>query len=356
MKILHICSISNNKTSGISNIVPEHFINQKQYAEVSILNCNSTIIEKLENHDNVFYLNEYKKISILPFVPDIVVFHSFYIPEFIRISKELIKLKIPYIIIPHGSLTLEAQKQKKIKKQIANFLFFNNFINNSAAIQYLSESEKKQSEKFLKNSLILGNGIDIPKVQKKEFNNDKLKMLYIGRYSIYTKGLDLIFQLVNDNLDFFYKNNITIDLYGAGADGITKVKKMLDEKNSNIIKIYGPVFGKEKENVLLSHDVFIQLSRHEGQPLGIMEAMAYGLPILVSRGTTFDKIASKNNCGIEYKDHNSDILKKIDNTFLNRNNLKKSSINCIEMVKKCFSWDVVSNKTVDEYKKIWRGK
>ena len=353
MNILHICSISNNKTSGVSNVVPEHFINQKKFANVAILNCNSTIIEKLNGQDNVFYYKDFKKINKIPFKPDIAIFHSFYIPLFIKLALELSKLEIPYIIIPHGSLTMEAQNQKKLKKRIANILFYNKFIKDSEAIQYLSESEKDQSRNINKKSIVLGNGIMIPKKQKKEFNDNGIKMIYIGRYSIYTKGIDLIFEFVNNNINFFINNKISIDLYGAGADGIEEVKKLLNEENSKIITIYGPIFGVEKEKELLNHDVFVQLSRHEGQPLGIMEAMAYGLPILVSDGTTFKNVAVNDCCGILFDDLT---IENIRDKFLNKESLKKMSLNCVEKISNSFSWSIISKQSVNLYEEIRRGK
>ena len=61
MNILHVCSITNNKTSGISNVVPEHFINQSKFVKVALLNCNNTQIERLKSEKNVFYYNEINK-------------------------------------------------------------------------------------------------------------------------------------------------------------------------------------------------------------------------------------------------------------------------------------------------------
>ena len=52
MNLLHVCSITNNKTSGISNVVPEHFINQSKFAKVALLNCNNTPIERLKSEKN----------------------------------------------------------------------------------------------------------------------------------------------------------------------------------------------------------------------------------------------------------------------------------------------------------------
>ncbi|WP_432708431.1 hypothetical protein, partial [Pedobacter sp.] len=51
--VLHICNLNNNKSNGISHIVPEHFLNQQRYANVGIINCNDMIIEKLIGKNNV---------------------------------------------------------------------------------------------------------------------------------------------------------------------------------------------------------------------------------------------------------------------------------------------------------------
>ena len=81
MNLLHICSITNNKTSGISNVVPDHFINQKKHENVALLNCNKTRIERLKREKNVFYLDKIKNFDKLPKPfnhPDLVIFHGIY--------------------------------------------------------------------------------------------------------------------------------------------------------------------------------------------------------------------------------------------------------------------------------------
>ena len=95
----------------------------------------------------------------------------------------------------------------------------------------------------------------------------------------------------------------------------------------------------------MNHDIFIQLSRHEGQPLGIMEAMSYGLPIIASEESTFGDIIKENKCGIYYKTkqdiYNLNSLKEI---ILN-NNSRKYAVSHL-------SWKFIANKTINEYKRI----
>lgn len=196
MNLLHVCSITNNKTSGISNVVPEHFINQSKFVKVALLNCNNTQIERLKSEKNVFYYNEINKnIDNLPKpfnCPDLVVFHGIYISQYISIYNKILKKDIPYIIIPHGSLTKDAQKIKKIKKVFGNLVLFNRFIKKAKAIQYLSEIEQKMSSDFKNDSFIMGNGIYTPSLKKEKFSENCIKLVYVGRYAVYHKGLDIL--------------------------------------------------------------------------------------------------------------------------------------------------------------------
>ena len=350
MNILHICSIGNNKTSGVSNVVPEHFKYQKKYANVALLNCNKKRIEKLSKESNVYYLDEVNSIDNLPHPfnkPDLVVFHSYYIIEYIKIYKYLVKMNIPYIIIPHGAFNYKAQGQKRIKKILGNKLLFDKFYKNSIAIQYLSKEEQKNSYRFKKKSFVMGNGVIIPKKTKEIFSKKGLRLVYIGRYSIYTKGLDIIIDFANKYKKELIKNNIIIDFYGTGADGIDKVKKLVEDKNVlDIVKVNGPVFDKDKEKVLLAHDMFIQLSRHEGQPLGIMEAMSYGLPVIVSDGTGFGEVVRDNNIGIYFK---NDIINKLYNILDNKIILKSMGKSSIVYIKNNYSWERTIKETLRKY-------
>ena len=70
--------------------------------------------------------------------------------------------------MPHGALSKGAQRKKRLKKSIANLLFFNDYINNAVAIQYLSDKEKAES-RFGKVKFIGTNGVSPPHWRMKTF-------------------------------------------------------------------------------------------------------------------------------------------------------------------------------------------
>lgn len=356
MNILHICSISNDKTSGISNVVPEHFLHQKEYANIGLLNCNKTKIEKLKNEKNVFYVEDiHSNIANLPRPfnnPDLVVFHGIYIPKYIKLSRYLKKKKIKYIIIPHGSLTENAQNIKHLKKKLGNLCMFNKFIYEAISVQYLSLNEKENSKAFKTKSFVSGNGIDIPNIKKQTFSDKGLKLIYVGRYAIYTKGLDILIELIKNNYRFMLDNSIILDLYGSNGDGKEKLKKSVLENNVfDVVKVNDAIFDLDKQKKLINHDIFIQLSRHEGQPLGIMEAMSLGIPVILSEGTSFGNIISDNNCGIMFKSED-EFIKKLKFLLKNRKELITMSNNAYDYSLKYLSWKTIAKKTIKTYEKI----
>jgi hypothetical protein len=187
--ILHIARVSDDPYNGVCNVVPMHVVSQQAHTEVALLNITP---DRIENIKTQFTCE--KKIADLPEPfnkPDLVVFHEIYYPVYLSYSRELRKRKIPYIIIPHGGLTEDAQKIKKLKKQIANPLLFNRFIYGAKAVQCLSQFEmdatKKHNTKF-----VATNGIAVPKTKKASFNNEKIQLVYIGRIAVFHKGLDIL--------------------------------------------------------------------------------------------------------------------------------------------------------------------
>jgi len=359
LNILHVLHVSENRTSGVRNVVPKHLEYQANLAKVALLNCNNTEVEEAKGKYDVFKLGEVnnKKIKNLPQPfnkPDLVVFHTIYYPQYIDLYKQCKKENIPYIIIPHGSLTKEAQKQKWFKKLPANMFLFNRFINNAVAIQYLIEGEMEKSRRVNKY-IIAGNGIELNS-ERKEYNkeNKVFKIIYIGRYDTYTKGLDILIKAAVLIKEFLRENNIKIILYGTDYRGR---KQQIEEiinynKVSDIVKLNGPIWGKEKVNTMCKSDLFIQPSRTEGQPIGLMEAIEIGLPCIITEETNYGKIIEKEQIGWLAETNEKSIAQKIIEAYDNKDKFEQISQNAKKYAANNFDWNVIAKKTIKNYAKI----
>src|SRR5205823_5827479 len=59
--------------------------------------------------------------------------------------------------------------------------------------------------------------------------------------------------------------------------------------SSVAVEYKGVVRGAEKERAFDSFDIFVHTSRYEGMPGAVLEAMARGIPCLVTPGTNMKK-------------------------------------------------------------------
>ena len=356
MVILHIAAIRDNKANGVYVLVPKLIKSQQDIASVALLNMGDYQPNDITNYYK--YSSSFSFASLAePFNnPDLVVFHQIYNTEYIKISKILRKHKIPYIVFPHGSLTVEAQKTKRLKKLLGNILF-NPFINGADAIQCLTEKEMSSSKakppKFIGRS-----GWTIPDKSKQSFNDKKIKFVYIGRLEYYIKGLDIMLDAFKLIMNSPYKDRCELRIYGPDYQGrYAHVEQMISERSLNgLVTLSPPVFDAEKENILLASDVFIQTSRSEALTLGILEALSYGLPCLVTPGTTWGDSVSKYNAGWVADPTPHSVFENIIGAINECNVFNEKSNNARRLVQENFSWEKSSRDTVDIYSSIVANK
>ena len=352
MKILHIISVTNPKGNGVAEAVKKYLKYESEHNDVALYNLNTLI---KPDKINEYAYKEYKSIEDLPngfSNPDIVIFNEIYKPLYIKLYKECVQNKIKYIIIPHGSLVKEVQEKNKIKKSIANIVFFKRFIKKASAIQFLNDNEMENCNFTYKKAIICGNGIEKPAKYSNKLN--KKNFVFIGRYDVKVKGLDLLCDTCSKYYDWFKQNRISIDLYGRdSSNNLVILKEMInDKKIGDIIKIHNAVYGADKKEILINAYGFIQCSRHEGQPMGILEALSIGVPCLVTFNTSFGNYVNKNECGIGFNFDINELFNAIQRICSSNSLREKYSLNARNKSIEDYEWHKVIAKTIKEYEEI----
>ncbi|WP_146223228.1 glycosyltransferase [Ureibacillus chungkukjangi] len=337
--------------------------NQSEIDEVAMLNCSNIQLQIPEDEINykVFTNKDCPDGNLTklpkPFNrPDIVIFHGVYYIYYCKVFKYLIKNSIPYVIVPHSSLTSFAQRKKRMKKLIGNYILFNKFIKNANAIQYLTIEEQRMSSTWKKGSFVCGNGMTLlSNSLKKVFpEKDDFHLVFVSRLDPYQKGLDILLEACNSISNLMREKNISLTIYGPDDCGGEKIVKdlVVNYQIDDLVTIAGPVYGAEKHKILTEADVFVLTSRFEGQPLAVMEALAIGLPVLLTPGTNIADDVVENNCGWKAELSVDSIAEKIIEAYNSRHLLTQLSTNAINYSKTTFSWDIIAQKTIGHYKEL----
>ncbi|WP_299111137.1 glycosyltransferase family 4 protein [uncultured Winogradskyella sp.] len=155
------------------------------------------------------------------------------------------------------------------------------------SIRVLGESVKSTLKTYgLNRNIVIDNGVDIPNQNKnsvKSINaSSRITIGFVGALHE-KKGIYILTEIAN----LLKTNNVNFTLEIAGEWGNDKDKMDIQsyiKKNNlkNNIKFLGLIHNETKWEFYKRIDIFILPSYNEGQPLVLIEAMAFGIPIICS--------------------------------------------------------------------------
>lgn len=201
---------------------------------------------------------------------------------------------------------------------------------------------------FFKGKMVtIHNGIsDIQEeYRKKGFSEDELKIVMIARFCPQKDPYTLIFavhELVKED------NNIKLDLYGYGEEQ-DKVLTCIKNQNDANLQYRGEI--SDVTPILKNYDVYALISNWEGLPIGIIEAMRAGLPILVSDvGGNSECI--RNNGYLVKRQNIMDCKKQIKAILYNRENIFLLGKNSRKFYEEEFKIEKMTDEIIALYKNI----
>lgn len=148
---------------------------------------------------------------------------------------------------------------------------------------------------------------------RKKRSNEKIKISCLSNM-VAAKGVSYILCAVPEVIR---TNGHDIEFIFAGSWADERMKKIFDDCCGEgpffSAKAIGPVYGRDKHDLLLSTDIFVFTpTQEEGHPWVIIEAMAAGLPIVATdRGAIAESVIDGKNGFIVEKKDPSQIAEKI---------------------------------------------
>ncbi len=138
---------------------------------------------------------------------------------------------------------------------------------------------------------------------------------------------------------------ISLDIYGEGSDKELKILQIeINKKNLPIVLKGG---ANNIHEILPQYDLYISSSTHEGFGISVIEAMASGLPLLLSDLPVYHEVTIENALFFDVTNPMS-LVTLIKEIFEGKFNFKKFSLNGIEISKK-YTKEIYLDKLLSIY-------
>lgn len=208
--------------------------------------------------------------------------------------------QIPYVVAPHGMLDPWSLRQRRLKKKLALALGYQKMLNQAAFLHVLNGDERnllaplgvKSPTEVIPNGVFLEEIEPLPPRGSFRAAHPELGagpyILFLSRLH-YKKGLDYLaeaFALVA-------KEHPGAHLVIAGPDGGAQgdlEKQVAKLKLTDRVHIVGPLYGADKFAALVDAACFCLPSRQEGFSVAITEALACGVPVVISDACHFPEV------------------------------------------------------------------
>lgn len=234
---------------------------------------------------------------------------------------------------------------------------------NADALVANSSGLKKLAENFhnKKEILVIPNGVDSRAFSdtgseenvEENYHTDEVRLLFVSRL-IERKGLQLLIPQLNvirqqcQNVGKSVRLSVVGD--GPYRDELIKITK--DSHVTDIVDFCGQKSKSELPKYYSESDIFIFPSKKEGMPNVVLEAMSYGLPVVMTPCEGSEELIHDNGYIVPAEEFEKYIVKLICNDKIRDQMGQKSK----EIVKELFRWDQIANKYIELFMKIVNGE
>jgi glycosyltransferase involved in cell wall biosynthesis len=300
--------------------------------------------------------------------------------------------KLPYIIRPCGMLDPADLQKKQFLKQVYAAILERPNLAGAAAIHFTSKQEAKISERFglhstskmpVPRDLVIPLGVtadfdrafpvspfltkaggERTEVLTTNFSvansypdiltNPQIPIILFMSRIERKKGLELLIpaleSILADNLKF---NFILAGSNPQDADYETQIKVQIKKSSlEEFTTITGFVSGDLKAEMLRKADLFVLPSYYENFGIAVAEAMAAGVPVVISDRVYICEDIQQAEAGWVVPLEVEELANSIKSALLNPEERKRRGLNGKEYAEKHYNWEQLARQTIEAYQQI----
>jgi glycosyltransferase involved in cell wall biosynthesis len=305
--------------------------------------------------------------------------------------------KKPYILIPSGMLYPDTFFKKIWKKWPYYHLVVKRDLKHATLIQYTSDEEEKKTHPLLGlkgRAAVIPNGINLQEfsdlpgrevlLNSYPYLKDKKIILFLGRLH-WIKGLDILLKaytmvarqspdvhlLIAGNDESGYGLKVKKWVKQAGMKYVDRplsasaqhpaladrpVRASAQYPHDASVTFTGILDDREKLVAYAGSDIFVLPSYSENFGMAAIEAMACGIPTIISNKVGIYKEVEQNKAGVVVNTNASDLYQAIKILLESHDLREKIKLNAGRLVKENYDIDKVAEKMIRIYRELGIGR
>lgn len=289
---------------------------------------------------------------------DIVHIHGLWRPTLQSLLKESLRQRLPYVITPHGMFARWSLQQKPFRKKLALALGWRALTSKSLFVHALTQAEANDfrtlgtgaSVEVVPNGFFLEEIGDLPAPgtflkAHPELGGQRF-VLFLARLH-YVKRVDLLVRAFARVAPVIPDVRLVLAGPDCGTRGLVEDLVKTSGLTGRVI-FPGPLYGPEKYAAMVDALCFCQTSVYETFSMSILEAMACGLPPIITRGCNFDEVGT-SGAGIVVDGDEQPLADALITYCSDHGARGVAAKNARELVVAKYTWPVVARKLMSLY-------
>ena len=234
---------------------------------------------------------------------DVVHVHALFSYATIPGCRAAAHVPVPYVLRPLGTLSEWSLGHRRWKKRPYYALLERSHLEMAAAVHVTSDAEAEDVARlgYASRTRVIPLGVDVddrpPRRHRAEEGGQPLRLLFLSRLHE-KKNVPLLLRA----LAAAGETSANIELTIAG-DGEPRYRTELETIAAELglhdrVRFVGHVEGDAKRRAFADADLFILPSAHENFGIAVAEALAAGLPVIVTPGVALSREVSDCGAGL----------------------------------------------------------
>ncbi len=246
---------------------------------------------------------------------DVVIVHSLFRAHAMIVHRIARAASIPYVVVPHGALEPALWRSKQWSRRAWMACGGSAFLRDAACVVFATEAERRGAEHTLgwkpRSEVIpfpvsVG-GSSLPRADAREALSLPLGrrlILVLGRLAREKRPREIV-------TAFCAADPEGCDLVMAGPEGdisVAELKMLVPEGMRSRVWFPGALDSARRDMAIAACDVYLSWSCHESFGYAAAEAMAAGMPVILSPGNALQRAPGWPICGICVADDHESAL------------------------------------------------